>query len=199
MRPGTCHCDVGWTGDKCDVAICGMPCTSHGNCTAPDTCTCERGWQGMTCEMPFAPGFQPQMRYVYNLSLSYTMESDILMKTNDSTPFRGLDVWNFLSEVNITFSVTAFPRESNISIAVLRILNAVCFSEYKNQTKAAFKNLTCNQDSTNSLSKIIVLFSQNLSTGKILNVYYNASTEAEATFIMSSHTAVHRQRNTTYG
>lgn len=183
VRPGTCHCDVGWTGDKCDVAICGMPCTSHGNCTAPDTCTCERGWQGMTCEMPFAPGFQPQMRYVYNLSLSYTMESDILMKTNDSTPFKGLDVWNFLSEVNITFSVTAFPRESNISIAVLRILNAVCSSEYKNQTKVAFKNLTCNQDSTNSLSKIIVLFSQNLSTGKILNVYYNASTEAEATFI----------------
>lgn len=74
VRPDTCHCDIGWTGDKCDVANCGMPCTSHGNCTAPDTCTCERGWQGMTCEMPFAPGFQSQMRYVYNLSLSYTME-----------------------------------------------------------------------------------------------------------------------------
>lgn len=183
VRPDTCHCDIGWTGDKCDVANCGMPCTSHGNCTAPDTCTCERGWQGMTCEMPFAPGFQSQMRYVYNLSLSYTMESDILMKTNESTQFKGLDVWNFLSEVNITFSVTAFPRESNISIGVLRILNAVCSSDYKNQTKTTLKNMTCNQDSIKSLLTIKVMFSQNLSTGKILNVYFNASTEAEATFI----------------
>lgn len=121
-----------------------MFCISYGNCMVLDMCMCECGWQGMMCEMFFVLGFQLQMRYVYNLLLFYIMESDILMKMNDFMLFKGFDVLNFFLEVNIIFLVIVFLREFNIFIVVFRILNVVCFFEYKNQIKVVFKNLICN-------------------------------------------------------
>lgn len=177
MSPNKCSCDSGWTGNACDKAICEMPCTSHGNCTAPNTCSCEDGWQGMTCEMPFAPGFTPSMSYVYNVSISYTMECDIMMNTDSSIP-NGLDIQNFLSNVNITFSVSTIQIKSNSSISMLKILNATCFSDFGKQIKE-----TCNQESAYNLLQTKVMFSQNLKTGKIENIYYNSSTEVEANLI----------------
>lgn len=180
VHPDTCYCDLGWTGNICDVAICDYNCSSHGNCTVPYKCTCENGWQGLECEKPYAPGFQLHIIYVYNMSLSYAMKSDIAMNTNETPKSKGIDNWGFFSDVNITFSVSAVLRDKDSSICVLRILNATCFSNTKNKTITTFKNLTCNQDSANSLLHIKVIFSQNVKTGKILKVYYNNDTIADA-------------------
>ncbi|XP_061195311.1 uncharacterized protein LOC133203555 [Saccostrea echinata] len=180
VRPDTCNCDPGWTGSACDQAICEMSCSPHGNCTSPNTCTCENGWQGMTCEMPFAPGFNPTMRYIYNISISNTMESDIMMNTDSYT--NGADVRQFFSNVNVTFSVSTIKKQSNHSIGILKILNATCHSDFGNQT-TDFKNATCDQESAKNLLGTKIMFSQDTMTGKIMNVYYNSSTEAQANFI----------------
>ncbi|XP_061178287.1 uncharacterized protein LOC133186915 [Saccostrea echinata] len=180
VRPDTCSCDPGWTGNACNQAMCDMPCTRHGMCTAPNTCTCENGWQGMTCEMPFAPGFNPTKIYIYNISISSTMEWDIMMNTNS---FRSNDdTRQFLSNVNLTFSISTVKTQTNYSIGMLTILNAICHSDFGNQTKD-FQNATCDQHSAKNLLQTKVMFSQDLTTGKIMHVYYNSSTEDQAIFI----------------
>nr|XP_022319160.1 uncharacterized protein LOC111121954 [Crassostrea virginica] len=179
ISPDTCKCALGWIGQQCQTAICETPCTDHGSCTSPGTCTCDVGWQGLTCEMPFSPGFQPRMLYIYNITLSFTMETDIEMRADGLKSHKGMESLNFLSNVNITFSVSSISRESNSSISVLKILNATCYSDLKNQTK----NSTCDKESISSLLQIKVLFSQDLTTGKIINIYYNVSTEHEAVFV----------------
>ncbi|XP_062605367.1 uncharacterized protein LOC134267164, partial [Saccostrea cucullata] len=179
VRPNTCNCNSGWTGLACDQAICEMSCSLHGNCTAPDTCTCENGWQGMTCEMPFAPGFNPTVRYIYNISISHTMESNTMMNTDSYT--NGVDVQQFLSNVNITFSISTVQRKTNESIGMLRILNAICHSDFGKQI-TDLKNDTCDQVLKNLL-RIEIMFSQDMMTGKIINIYYNSSTKAQANLI----------------
>jgi len=49
-----CYCGTtgGWSGDRCEVAICSGGCGT-GNCTAPDNCDCSTpGWTGTNCEIP---------------------------------------------------------------------------------------------------------------------------------------------------
>lgn len=181
VLPNTCNCDDGWTGKLCTKATCEMPCTSHGKCTAPNTCTCESGWHGITCELPYAPGFQLNNVYVYSTTFSYAMKSSI--KTNADDLTKQIEVWNFLSDVNITFSIIAVSKENNASLCVLRILDAKCSSDYKNRSQSTFNKYDCNQDAAKSLTQIKISFSQNLTTGKILKVFYKYSTEPEAIFV----------------
>ena len=169
-------CDEGWIGQQCQTAICEPPCTDHGNCTSPGTCTCDVGWHGLTCEMPFSPGFQPEQSYIYNITLSYVMETEIATKTNASEEINSS---TFLSNVNITFSVSSILRKTDSFIALLKILDVNCESDVKNQTDT----LTCDENSTKSLLQIKLLFSQDLTTGKIKHVYYNSSSEFEAVFV----------------
>ncbi len=49
LGDGTCECDSGWNGDKCDTAICSPACV-NGSCTMPDTCSCDSGWYGDVCD-----------------------------------------------------------------------------------------------------------------------------------------------------
>ena len=77
-NPDSCTCDIGWTGDACNIgkahvcilinassdcksyhkctAICNIGCL-HGNCTNPDTCTCDIGWTGDTCNIGIAQAY----------------------------------------------------------------------------------------------------------------------------------------------
>lgn len=123
------------------------------------------------------------MRYVYTLTLSYKMESDIVINTDESQKLKGSEVWNFLSNVNITFSISSLARELNISYCLLKILKAECFSDNKNETESTFENLTCNENATKPLLRLEGLFSQNLTTGKIIHLYYNNNTEKETIVI----------------
>lgn len=183
IQPNICNCNDGWTGYRCSDAICEQPCTSHGKCTAPNMCTCDSGWHGQKCEIPYAPGFQSKMTYVYTLTLSYKMESDIVINTDERQKLKGSEVWNFLSNVNITFSISSLARELNISYCLLKILKAECFSDNKNETESTFENLTCNENATKPLLQLKALFSQNLTTGKIIHLYYNNNTEKETIVI----------------
>lgn len=158
-----------------------MPCTSHGKCTAPNTCTCESGWHGITCELPYAPGFLLNNVYVYSTTFSYAMKSGIKTNADDFT--KQIEVWNFLSDVNITFSILAVSKENDATLCVFIILDAKCSSDYKKQNQSTFNKYDCNQDTAKSLTQIKISFSQNLTTGKILKVFYKYSTEPEAIFV----------------
>jgi atrial natriuretic peptide receptor A len=47
-----CHCEDGWTGPACDIAVCDTyGCsTDHGDCMLPDTCACESNFYSQSCE-----------------------------------------------------------------------------------------------------------------------------------------------------
>ncbi|CAG0913617.1 unnamed protein product [Notodromas monacha] len=43
-------CEIGWTGDMCDVPICRPGCDPlHGYCHKPGECVCKLGWRGDLC------------------------------------------------------------------------------------------------------------------------------------------------------
>eukprot|EP01050_Picozoa_sp_SAG11_P016446 SAG11_NODE_2246_length_3639_cov_1.957062_4_plen_325_part_00 len=47
---GTCQCEVGYSGENCEVAdpCAGVDCGEHGQCVA-GTCECEQGYSGESC------------------------------------------------------------------------------------------------------------------------------------------------------
>ncbi|XP_077993229.1 protein jagged-1-like [Glandiceps talaboti] len=48
---GDKSCLPGWTGSRCDTAICRQGCHSvHGTCTVPNDCICHYGWKGELCD-----------------------------------------------------------------------------------------------------------------------------------------------------
>ena len=57
---GTCMCDEGWWGEKCERVGCpgaGKDCSGHGRCLSLDQeCHCFKGWKGKGCEAPDCPG-----------------------------------------------------------------------------------------------------------------------------------------------
>lgn len=50
-KDGSCTCDIGWSGEKCDVE-----CSHHGTYYT-DHCVCDLGWYGQNCTQEMeAPG-----------------------------------------------------------------------------------------------------------------------------------------------
>lgn len=47
---GTCTCDIGYTGTRCEkvLGICPNNCTGHGSCRG-GTCLCHASWEGHDC------------------------------------------------------------------------------------------------------------------------------------------------------
>jgi uncharacterized repeat protein (TIGR02543 family) len=51
----TCACEEGWTGNRCQTAICDDPaCGQNEVCSAPDTCDCAPGWSGENCDVAYS-------------------------------------------------------------------------------------------------------------------------------------------------
>ncbi|EDV28580.1 uncharacterized protein TRIADDRAFT_13425, partial [Trichoplax adhaerens] len=48
---GKCLCNHNWTGEACEITICGYlhNCSGNGLCT-PDGCSCNPGWIGLYCQ-----------------------------------------------------------------------------------------------------------------------------------------------------
>lgn len=48
---GTCECNLGWTGPRCDTAVCVFPCHGNAHCKYPPfTCECNDNWFGARCD-----------------------------------------------------------------------------------------------------------------------------------------------------
>uniref|UniRef100_A0A915CPP5 Delta-like protein n=1 Tax=Ditylenchus dipsaci TaxID=166011 RepID=A0A915CPP5_9BILA len=43
-------CDPGWSGPRCGLPICSLPCLNSASCAGPDECRCSKGWRGKQCE-----------------------------------------------------------------------------------------------------------------------------------------------------
>lgn len=43
-------CCSGYSGEKCDAAVCVSPCRNGGSCTGPNICTCTDEYTGFRCE-----------------------------------------------------------------------------------------------------------------------------------------------------
>merc|ERR1711871_548641 len=39
--PETCSCELGWSGNSCETALCAQECRNGGKCVAPDQCQCK--------------------------------------------------------------------------------------------------------------------------------------------------------------
>ncbi|KAK2536342.1 von Willebrand factor D and EGF domain-containing protein-like [Columba guinea] len=46
-----CLCASGWTGSRCQEAICPQGCRNNGACVAPGICSCPAGWVGGACHL----------------------------------------------------------------------------------------------------------------------------------------------------
>ncbi|KAJ7322360.1 hypothetical protein JRQ81_018647, partial [Phrynocephalus forsythii] len=46
-----CLCASGWTGSRCQEAICSQGCRNGGGCVAPGICSCATGWVGGACHL----------------------------------------------------------------------------------------------------------------------------------------------------
>jgi len=58
VDPNVCNCDIGYTGDVCDVPVCyGSEsgsvnvCNKHGSCISPDNCDCDTWYYEDNCDM----------------------------------------------------------------------------------------------------------------------------------------------------
>ncbi len=75
-HPGTCSCEIGWSGPDCSIPLCAQECMNGGRCIAPDVCECKQwesaykdnrnqpyfkrpdgtaqltGWTGFDCTVP---------------------------------------------------------------------------------------------------------------------------------------------------
>ncbi len=49
---GTCLCQPGWTGSRCEEKLCEPECGPHGNCVN-GVCECDPNWAGPTCDSSF--------------------------------------------------------------------------------------------------------------------------------------------------
>ncbi|KAF7259825.1 hypothetical protein EG68_02989 [Paragonimus skrjabini miyazakii] len=68
-QTGAMICNTGWTGTRCDEAICKKGCI-HGVCEKPGLCSCMDGWEGSTCnECVSLPGcIHGQCKFNMNLA-----------------------------------------------------------------------------------------------------------------------------------
>lgn len=49
-----CQCDLGWTGESCNIKQCDSRCNEHGQCKN-GTCLCVTGWNGKHCTLEGCP------------------------------------------------------------------------------------------------------------------------------------------------
>ncbi|XP_048240923.1 von Willebrand factor D and EGF domain-containing protein-like isoform X1 [Haliotis rufescens] len=52
VGPDRCSCPSGWSGRRCDKAVCHLSCQNGGVCFKPDICVCRRGYAGASCQKP---------------------------------------------------------------------------------------------------------------------------------------------------
>ena len=45
--PGRCECFAGWTGERCDAAVCARNCSHRGLCVSPGQCLCDEPLAGV--------------------------------------------------------------------------------------------------------------------------------------------------------
>lgn len=56
---GNCKCEIGFSGEYCQVELCPLDCGEHGECNLSHPqypgCFCELGWAGPGCSKPACP------------------------------------------------------------------------------------------------------------------------------------------------
>ena len=80
---GSCVCEDGWSGVKCDVAVCSPECVpGNEQCVAPNNCSCDPGWTGSQCETCIlADGCCELFSSMHNLFCQYYRDTRDLVNT----------------------------------------------------------------------------------------------------------------------
>ena len=45
-----CRCQRGYSGDRCESAVCLPECMNGGECVSPEVCSCKNGYTGARCQ-----------------------------------------------------------------------------------------------------------------------------------------------------
>lgn len=63
---GNCHCDVGFSGEKCEIINCPLNCSGNGKCTG-EKCLCDGGYTGRSCSIKINSHFNSVVSLQPNL------------------------------------------------------------------------------------------------------------------------------------